>query len=79
MDAVLTLYHHTGTRSVRPLWLCYELDVPVRLETPSADSTGWRAVSPAGKVPVLTDGDVTLFESGAIVEHVLDRYGRGRL
>ena len=39
----------------------------------------WRAISPAGKLPVLTDGELTMFESGAMVDYILDVYGEGRL
>ena len=38
-----------------------------------------RAVHPLGKSPVITDGELTLAESGAIVEYLVDRYGDGRL
>jgi glutathione S-transferase len=38
-----------------------------------------RKVHPLGKSPVITDGEVTLAESGAIMEYVLEKYGRGRL
>ena len=36
-------------------------------------------VHPLGKSPVITDGDVTVAESGAIIEYLLERYGKGRL
>ena len=39
----------------------------------------WRAISPAGKLPVLTDGELTMFESGAMVDYILDVHGEGRL
>jgi glutathione S-transferase len=42
-------------------------------------SPAWRAISPAGKVPVMTDGDMTMFESGAMIDYILERYGEGRL
>ncbi len=81
---MLTLYHVPGTRSVRPLWLCNELAIDFQVKTIDfaqsyRDSAQWRAISPAGKVPALTDGALTIFESGAIVEHILDRYAQGRL
>lgn len=81
---MLTIYHVSGTRSVRPIWLCHELDLPVRIETIDFSSrfrstAEWRAISPAGKVPILTDGDLTMFESGAMVDYILERYGQGRL
>ena len=81
---MLKLYHVRGTRSVRPLWLCYELNLPVTVEpidfSPQfRNSPAWRAISPAGKVPAMTDGDMTMFESGAMVDYILERYGHGRL
>lgn len=38
-----------------------------------------KRVHPLGKSPVITDGDETIAESGAIVEYILDTYGDGRL
>lgn len=81
---MLKIYHVTGTRSIRPIWLCYELGLPVEIETIDfsesfRDSPPWRRISPAGKVPVMTDGDLILFESGAMVDVILERYGEGRL
>ncbi len=81
---MLTIYHVPGTRSVRPIWLAFELGLNVEIVTidfsPAyRDSLEWRSISPAGKVPALTDGEVTMFESGAMLEFILDRYGEGRL
>lgn len=80
----MKIYHVPGTRSVRPIWLCYELELPVDVEpidfSPEfRDSQEWRAISPAGKVPALIDGDLRMFESGAMVEYILERYADGRL
>lgn len=81
---MLKIYHVKGTRSVRPIWLCHELGLPVEIETidfsPAfRNSPAWRAISPAGKVPIMTDGDLTMFESGAMIDYILERYGEGRL
>lgn len=81
---MLKIYHVKGTRSVRPIWLCHELDLPVEIETidfsPAfRNSPAWRAISPAGKVPIMTDGDLTMFESGAMIDYILERHGEGRL
>jgi glutathione S-transferase len=81
---MLTIYHVRGTRSVRPIWLCYELGLPVEIisidfSRKYRNTPEWRAISPAGKVPAMRDGDLTIFESGAIVEYILERYGDGRL
>ncbi len=69
---------------MRPIWLCYELDIPLEVEqidfSPTyRNSPKWRQISPAGKVPAMTDGDLTMFESGAMVDYLLERYGDGRL
>ncbi|WOF75868.1 glutathione S-transferase family protein [Parvibaculaceae bacterium PLY_AMNH_Bact1] len=81
---MLKIFHVPGTRSVRPLWLCFELGlefeiVPIDFSPAYRDSLEWRSISPAGKVPALTDGEVNMFESGAMLEFILDRYGDGRL
>jgi glutathione S-transferase len=81
---MLRIYHARGTRSVRPIWLCFELGLtveitPVDFSLAYRDTPEWRAISPAGKLPVLTDGELTMFESGAMVDYILDRYGQGRL
>jgi glutathione S-transferase len=52
----------------------YQRDPQTMLAPPAL-----RAVHPLGKSPVITDGDLTLAESGAIIEHLADRYGAGKL
>ena len=42
-------------------------------------SREWRNMNPVGKVPVLVDYDFIMFESGAMVQYILDRYGNGQL
>jgi len=81
---MLTLYHVSGTRSVRSVWLCYELAlefelVSIDFSREYRDSDEWRSISPAGKVPALRDGELTMFESGAMQSYLLERYGEGRL
>lgn len=81
---MLTIYHVTGTRSVRTLWLCYELAlefdlVSIDFSREYRDTPEWRSISPAGKVPALRDGELTMFESGAMQSYLLERYGQGRL
>ena len=81
---MLRIYHAPGTRSVRPIWLCYELGIEVDVVTVPFTpeylrSDEWRLISPAGKIPILQDGDLTMFESGAMMDYILDRYGNGRL
>jgi glutathione S-transferase len=79
---MLTLYHVPFSRSLRVRWLLEELGLPYRLETRSFGSLRrpeHLALHPLGKVPVLVDGDLALFESGAILQHLLERHGGGRL
>ena len=81
---MIRIYHSRGTRSVRPIWLCFELGLsfdiePIDFSPAFRDSPQWRATSPAGKVPAMTDGDLTMFESGAMVDYILERYANGRL
>ena len=81
---MLKLFHVPGTRSTRIIWLCEELGVPLDIEIVSFSSefrmsTEWLTKNPVGKVPVLEDGELSMFESGAMVQYILDRYGNGRL
>jgi glutathione S-transferase len=80
---MLTLYYAPRTRAVRIRWLFEELGLPYALRRVDfvAPSRGgfFSQATPGGKFPVLEDGDVTLGESGAILEYVLERYGDGRL
>jgi glutathione S-transferase len=78
---MITLYHAPRTRSVRIRWLLEELALPYTLRriefTPPQQVFSQQ--TPAGKIPVIEDGDVTIGESGAILEYILERYGEGRL
>ena len=81
---MLKIYHSPGTRGFRVIWACEELGVPYEIVpvnfAPEYRATPeWRAMNPVGKVPVMTDGDMTMFESCAMMQYVLDRYGEGRL
>lgn len=80
----MKIYHAPNTRSVRIVWLFEELGLPYELEKfklgdPAMRSPEYVKVHPMGRVPALQDGDTTIFESGAIVQYVLARYGNGRL
>lgn len=81
---MITLYHSPRTRSLRVLWLLEELGVPYELRTltfapAELKSDAYLRIHPLGKVPSIRDGDVQMFESGAIVEYLIERYGDGRL
>lgn len=80
----MKIHHAPNTRSVRAVWLLEELGIPYELEMhklgdPAMRAPEYRKVHPMGRVPALEDGDVTIFESGAIVEYVLARHGDGRM
>ena len=81
---MINIYHAPLTRSVRVLWLCEELGLeyevtPVDFSPEYRATPEWRRMNPVGKVPVMTDGELKLFESGAMLQHLLTRYGNGRL
>jgi glutathione S-transferase len=78
---MLKLYHADRMRSARIYWLLEEVGLSYQLETVGyvPHAVPFSQHTPLGKFPVLEDGDLTMMESGAIVEYVLDRYGRGRL
>ena len=81
---MLKIHHSPGTRGFRVIWVCEELSVPyeivpVNFAAEYRATPEWRALNPVGKVPVMTDGDMTMFESCAMMQYVLDRYGDGRL
>ena len=80
----MKLYFAPNTRAVRVAWLLEELALPYTLERftlgdPEMRSDSYRTVHPMGRVPVLEDGEVRLFESGAILEYMLARHGGRRL
>ena len=80
----MKLYHLPGSRSCRVLWLIYELGLECEIEKLSlADGSmrteSYRALNPLGRAPTLEDEGGVLYESGAIVEYLLERYGAGRL
>jgi glutathione S-transferase len=82
---MITVHHLNNSRSQRILWLLEELGAEYEVRRYERDAAtmlapaSLRAVHPLGKSPVITDGDVTMAESGAIIEYLADRYGAGRL
>ena len=81
---MLTIYHAVGTRSLRVIWTCEELKIPYQVETipftaEYRASQEWRKMNPVGKVPLLKDDDFIMFESGSMVQYILDRHGNGQL
>jgi glutathione S-transferase len=82
---VIIVHHLNNSRSQRLLWLLEELGIPYEIKRYQRDAKTMlappelRQVHPLGKSPVITDGEVTLAESGAITEYLLEKYGMGRL
>jgi glutathione S-transferase len=82
---MLVVHHLNESRSQRLLWLLEELGLPYEIKRYQRDPetmlapTSLRTVHPLGKSPVLSDGDLVLAESGAIMEYLVERYGNGRL
>src|SRR3954470_2202978 len=82
---MLVVHHLNDSRSQRILWLLEELGAPYEIKHYARDATTrlappeLKAVHPLGKSPVITDVDETIAESGAIVDYVLRKYGKGCL
>jgi len=82
---MVIVHHLNNSRSQRLLWLLEELGVLYDIKRYQRDPKTMlappelRKIHPLGKSPVITDGEVTLAESGAIMEYVLEKFGRGRL
>jgi glutathione S-transferase len=81
---VLTIHHLGVSQSERIVWLCEELGIPYDFIRYDREPTGaappaYKALHPVGTAPIITDGDVTLAETGAIVEYIARKYGGGRL
>jgi glutathione S-transferase len=82
---MITVHHLNNSRSQRVLWLLEELGVAYEVKRYERDAKtmlappALLAVHPLGKSPVIVDGTVTVAESGAVVEYLIERYGEGRL
>lgn len=81
---MLKLYHAPKTRSVRVMWLLEELGIDYELcqmpfSKDKLQSEEYRKINPLGRVPAIDDDGAVMFESGAIVQWILEKYGEGRL
>jgi len=82
---MLTVHHLGVSQSERIVWLCEELGIPYELKRYEREPDtrhappAYRALHPIGIAPIITDGDVVLPESGAIIQYVIGKYGNGRL
>ena len=80
---MIVVHHLNNSRSQRVLWLLEELGLAYDIKRYERDKKTLLAppelkrIHPLGKSPVVTDGDLTLAESGAIIEYVVERYGDG--
>ena len=82
---MLTVHHLGKSQSERIVWLCEELEVAYQLKRYARDPVtmlapaDYKALHPIGSAPVITDGDLVLAESAAVVDYITARYGDGRL
>lgn len=76
---MITIYHRAMIRSIRILWLLEELGLPcsvVEVRRGDGKLPKFRRVNPMGRFPIIKDGDVVVFESGAILEYLLESYDK---
>ncbi|MGB5132987.1 MAG: glutathione S-transferase, partial [Steroidobacteraceae bacterium] len=79
------VHHLNNSRSQRVLWLLEEIGVPYEIKRYERDAKtmlappSLREVHPLGKSPVVVDGGLTIAESGAVVEYLIERHGGGQL
>ena len=83
---MLTVHHLGVSQSERIVWLCEELGLDYELKRydriPPGSGMGppeYKALHPLGTAPIITDGEVVLAESAAIMEYILVKYGKGAL
>lgn len=73
----MKLYYIPTTRAGRPRWLLEEMGIPYELIYVTIEMTKqpeYRQIHPHGKVPVLIDEDIVIFESAAICAYLADKY-----
>ena len=82
---MIVVHHLNNSRSQRILWLLEELGVPYEIKFYQRDAITnlappeLKAIHPLGKSPVITDGTLTIAESGAIVDYIIRKHGHGKL
>jgi glutathione S-transferase len=80
---MLVIHDLEFSRSQRVVWALEELGVEYQVKTYRRDPVTYiappelKAIHPLGKAPVITDGDLTIAETGAILEYLVERYGKG--
>lgn len=81
---MIIVHHLNNSRSQRVLWLLEELGLAYEIKRYQRDPktmlapASLKAIHPLGKSPVITDGELTIAESGAIIEYLVETYGNGR-
>jgi len=82
---MIEIHHLKESRSRRITWLLEELELDYQVVMYQRDAQTRLAppelklIHPLGKAPILRDGETTVFESGAIVQYLIQRYGNGRM
>ena len=82
LRVMITVHHLEMSRSQRVLWLLEELGLPYELKVYPRDPktrlapAALKQIHPMGKSPVITDGDLVVAESGAILEYLMERYAQ---
>jgi len=75
------LYHCRDTRSMRPFWTLEELGIDYELVKmplwPRFNYEGYLKINPLGTVPAMTDDSITMTESSAMAQYLVDKYGSG--
>lgn len=81
---MIVVHHLNNSRSQRILWMLEELELDYQIVPYQRDSVtrlappALKAIHPLGKSPVITDGDLVIAESGAIIDYLARKYGKGR-
>src|SRR5260370_12993312 len=84
-SGMLTVHHLGKSQSERIVWLCEELEIPYELKRYDRDPVTrlappeYKALHPIGAAPLITDGDLVLAESGAVIEYIVAKHGTARL
>ena len=82
---MIEVHHLNNSRSQRVLWLLEELELPYelvkhqRVAATNLAPDSLKAIHPLGKSPVIRDGGQLVIESGAILEYIVRKYGKGRM
>ncbi len=80
---MIKVHHLNNSRSQRVLWLLEEIGLDYEVIRYQRDAktmlapASLRRIHPLGKSPIIEDGSLRLAETGAIVDYLVDRYGKG--